>query len=70
MGLASEKFARQIGQLVSAHLENPETAIVESRSSSKGKYLSVSVTFTASDQSHLEAVYTDLNACDDVVFTL
>lgn len=70
MGLANAGFTERVQALVCAHLDDPGAAEVSARQSSKGKYLSVNVTFTASSQAQLESVYGDLNDCEDVVFTL
>ena len=70
MGLSDTSFAETVTKLVSQHLAAGATCDVRANQSSKGKYTSVSVTFVANDQPHLETVYASLHDCDDVIFTL
>lgn len=70
MGISSDSFVATVEQLVYPHLDTAANAALKTNSSSKGKYTSVNITFVARDQAHLEAVYADLHACEDVVFTL
>lgn len=70
MGLSDTAFADTVTALVSKHLATGAACDVRSNQSSKGKYTSVSVTFVAEDQPHLERVYASLHDHDDVIFTL
>ncbi len=70
MGLSSDSFAQTVETLVRQHLEPGADCQVREVQSSKGKYTSVSVTFVARDQAHLEGVYASLNTCPDIVFKL
>lgn len=70
MGLSDEGFVDLVTKMVTAHLKKPDDARVKFNSSSKGKYISVSVTFIATSQAQLEAIYGDLYDSKDVVFTL
>ncbi len=70
MGLSSDTFVHTVEALVRPHLEPDADCNVREQRSSKGKYTSVSVTFVARDQAHLEGVYASLNDCPDIVFKL
>ncbi len=70
MGISSDTFVATVEKLVYPHLDAAAKAELKTNTSSKGKYTSVNITFVARDRAHLEAVYADLHACDDVVFTL
>lgn len=71
MGLASEDFQSLVHGLVTGHVdEEPASDAVSVRSSRGGKYLSVSVSITASSQAQLEAIYAALQAEPRVLFTL
>lgn len=70
MGLSSDTFVDTVEALVRPHLEPGADCEVHQQRSSKGKYTSVSVTFVARDQVHLEAVYASLNDCPEIVFKL
>jgi len=67
MGLSHEDFIDTVAQLVRPHINKGEQCDVKTNQSSKGKYTSVSVTFIAKDQKHLESVYASLHECPDVV---
>ena len=61
MGLSHDDFIDTVSQLVHPHIEQGQQCDVKANKSSKGKYTSVSVTFVAKDQKHLEAVYASLH---------
>ncbi|HBG31393.1 YbeD family protein [Candidatus Macondimonas diazotrophica] len=48
--------------LISAHVPEADIVGVESRPSSGGRYLAVTVTLRASSQAQLDALYRDLSA--------
>lgn len=48
--------------LINAHVPEVDILAVESRPSSAGRYLAVTVTLRASNQAQLDALYRDLSA--------
>jgi hypothetical protein len=69
MGLNSGPFESVVQAVIKKHLQ--ETPVIfESRSSSSGKYLSVTATFMATSREQLDALYRELNAHELVVMTL
>jgi hypothetical protein len=70
MGRDEESFETAILAIFDRHLENIEAASIRSRPSSTGKFLSITVTFTASSQQQLDALYRDLTAHEQVLFCL
>ncbi len=69
-GLASDSFDAEVASIVRRHAANLGEGAVEARSSSGGKYLSVTVTIEATSRAQLDAIYNDLSACDQVLMTL
>ena len=70
MGLAHEHFCSVIVEIVRRHAPDADAGTVATRPSSNGKYVSVTVTITANSRAQLEAIYLDLNACEQVLMTL
>lgn len=70
MGLAAADFEALVQSLIAPHVEDLCESAISVRSSRGGKYASVSVQFTATSQSQLEAIYTALQAEPRVLFTL
>ena len=69
MGLNSPEFESQISSLVLPHIE-PAAVTFTTLPSKEGKYLSVSVRFTATSIEQLESVYAALKAEPKVLYTL
>ncbi len=69
MGLNSEAFTSAVLAIFRKHLQ-PREFTCTSRLSSSGKYLSMTITFTAESQNQLNAVYEELNSHELVVMTL
>jgi putative lipoic acid-binding regulatory protein len=69
MGLNSEEFTSAVLAIFKKHLQLAEFTY-SIRLSSSGKYLSMTITFTAESQNQLNAVYEELNGHDLVVMTL
>ena len=70
MGLATADFDALIVEIVNRHAPNLSEGAVKTRTSSKGKYVSVSVTFEASSKTQLDAIYQDLTDHDRVLMSL
>ncbi len=70
VGLAEESFELLVVEIVSKHIDElPEDAIT-TRESSNGKYLSVTVTFTAISKFQLDTIYIELSGHDRVMMAL
>ena len=70
MGLASENLRLAVMEIVRRHAPETDDAALKTRSSSNGKYLSVTVTVHATSQQQLDAIYTDLTAHEQVLMAL
>lgn len=70
MGLNEPDFKSLVLELVQPHLEPATPSKVVTSVSSKEKYISVRVHFTALNQAQLERIYTSLRAEPRVKFTL
>ena len=70
MGFSAPDFAELVHQLIAAHVTGLAFSDVTSKPSSKGKYTSVTVTFTAHSKSQLDAIYSSLTCHERVVMAL
>lgn len=70
MGLNEPDFESLILGIVQPHLEPAKPGKVVATLSSKGKYMSVRVHFTALNQKQIESIYLALRAEPRVKFTL
>lgn len=70
MGLNAEDFADLVARLIGRHVADLEGAKVEQRTSSGGKYLSVTIGFQAQDRPQLEAIYQELSRHPRVLMVL
>jgi putative lipoic acid-binding regulatory protein len=70
MGLASTSLQLTILDIVQRHAPEADDSKLKSRPSSNGKYLSITVTITAQSREQLDAIYTDLSACEHVLMAL
>lgn len=69
MGHNSDEFESVVRTILHGHLR--DASIVFARqSSSGGKYLSITATFTALSREHLDAIYRELNSHELVLMTL
>ncbi len=59
-----------IFSIVLKHVPGLSEGAVRSRPSSKGNYCSITVTFTATSQAQIEAIYHDFKACEQITMTL
>ncbi len=69
MGLNTEEFSSSVMAIFYKHLD-PDRLSSSSRTSSGGKYLSMTITFMAKNRAQLDAIYNDLNAHELVLMTL
>ena len=68
MGKATEKFELLVVEIVRRH-DIKESAVTK-RSSSGGKYLSVTVNFIAQSRKQLDALYTEMSGHERVTMVL
>ena len=57
-------------EIVRRHVDNLSENAVRTRESKAGKFISITVEIEAQSKAQLDAIYTDLNACPDIVMTL
>jgi putative lipoic acid-binding regulatory protein len=70
MGLTRDGFAQAIVTVVRRHAPEFDAATVEMRASSRGKYLSLTCTITATSRTQLDDLYRELTAHPMVVMVL
>jgi putative lipoic acid-binding regulatory protein len=63
-------FERVVYHLVQRHIPELEREALSSQTSTGGKYVSVTVTFSAQSREQLEAIYQELKEHELVVMTL
>jgi len=69
MGINSDAFTSAVLAIFRKHLQLAEF-IYTSRLSSSGKYMSITITFTAESKDQLNAIYEELNSHELVIMTL
>lgn len=69
-GNQSDEFENIVLDLVRARCPEAEHIEIRKRSSKKGKYLALTLTFTVYSQQQLEEIYQDLYDCEQVVMSL
>jgi putative lipoic acid-binding regulatory protein len=70
MGEATDEFRSLAIGIVTRHFGELEPARIEERPSSGGKYLGLTITVRAENKAQLDAVYTDLTSCRQVLVAL
>lgn len=70
MGRDEEAFEQAVLEIFDRHLEDVKAASIRSRPSRTGKFLSITVTFTAESKAQLDALYSDLSSHELVLFCL
>ncbi len=70
LGLDNDEFEPAVLGLVRARCPQAEHIEVKRRSSSGGKYVALTLTFTVYSQKQLEEIYQDLYDCEQVVMSL
>ena len=70
MGLTQDGFAQAIVTVVQKHAPEFDAATVEMRTSSGGKYLSLTCTINATSREQLDSLYRDLSSHPMVVMVL
>ncbi len=69
-GNQSDDFEAIVVELVRARIPQAEHIDIKRRNSKGGKYVALTLTFTAYTQQQLEDIYRDLYDCDQVVMSL
>ncbi len=70
MGLAEDDFDALVVSIVRQHVDDIAEGAVKTRPSSNGKYLSVTVTFTAQSKDQVDRIYLALTGHDRVMTVL
>jgi hypothetical protein len=70
MGAASDEFRSLAIGIVTRHFGELDPASIEERPSSGGKYLGLTITVRAESKAQLDAVYTELTSCRQVLVAL
>lgn len=69
-GKQHDSFPNTVRDIVAQHVPACFIGSTESKPSANGKYLAVTVNFTAHSKAQLDALYQDISACPDVVMAL
>lgn len=70
MGRDQSGFADKVLRIVEQHAEGVSKDDLRARSSSGGKFVSVTIEVTAQSRDQLEIIYQQLHASEDVLWTL
>ncbi|MEZ5542708.1 MAG: DUF493 domain-containing protein [Pseudomonadota bacterium] len=70
MGRSGTDLDLVVVEIVRRHVPDLAEGAVRSRASTHGKYISVTVTVTATSRAQLDAIYQDLVDCDTVIMAL
>jgi putative lipoic acid-binding regulatory protein len=70
MGRNEASFEAYVVEVVRVHIGSESITAVNSRPSRNGRYLAVTVTFTAQNRAQLDDVFRTLSASDQVLFLL
>lgn len=68
IGLATDPFKKTILDIVYQHFKKKiSDDLISYKMSKNNKYLSITVNFRAESRSHVDAIYSDLKLCSEVV---
>lgn len=70
MGRDESEFEAHVLQIISSHVDDIAPEDIAVRSSSKGKFLAVTVTIQAKSQEHLDRVYRNLTSSERILYVL
>ena len=70
MGAATDDFRSLALGIVTRHFGEPAAGDIEERPSSGGRYLGLTITVRAESKAQLDAVYTELTSCRQVLVAL
>lgn len=70
MGRDTPEFRAAARELIESHVGSVADDAIKSNLSSKGSFVSITVTVTATSQQQLDDIYRDVSAHDDVLMAL
>ena len=70
MGINNDTFENEIVMIVRKHIPSLGEGAVSSKPSKTGKYLALTISFTAQNKEELDNLYREINAHPDVKMTL
>ncbi|HEX5515007.1 MAG TPA: DUF493 domain-containing protein [Gammaproteobacteria bacterium] len=70
MGRTNSALVQQVEELVRRHVPNLKTGDISTRPSTRGNYVAITITITATSREQLDAIYLDLNSHENIVMTL
>lgn len=70
MGPAGEEFETHVRAIFERHIPAFSDELLHQRASSNGRYISITVTFEATSQGQLDAIYEELSASELVMMAL
>ena len=70
MGKASPELEVAVLEIMHRHVPDLGEGAIKTRESSKGNYVSITVTIQAKSREQLDAIYMDLTACEHIKFAL
>lgn len=70
MGLLEHGIQALATEIVTRHFPELEENAIRSRQSQGSKYISVTITITATSREQLDAIYHELTACEQIIMAL
>ena len=70
MGAATDDFRSLVLGIITRHFGEPAAGDIEERPSGGGRYLGITITVQAESKAQLDALYTELTACRQVLVAL
>ena len=70
MGRADGSLAQEVETMVRRHAPDVRCEDIRTAASSRGNYVSITVTITAQSRAQLDAIYLELNAHELILMTL
>jgi len=70
MGKDTNDFHQAVRLIIEKHVDDVRDDNFKTRKSSKGTYISITVTIIANDKQQIDNIYLDLTACEHVSMCL
>jgi len=70
MGKACPELEIAVMEIMNRHVPDLGEGAVRMRESSKGNYISITVTITARSRDQLDAIYMELSSCEHIAFSI
>jgi len=70
MGEKNDAFETAVLSIIKSHVYNLKEDAIQTRLSKNKRYLSLTISFSAQSKKQLDTIYTELSACEHVLFTL